>query len=276
MQVFSQRWSQTRPRIAGSGLSRRVIRTASARSPGAHGGHVAGHLLVDRALVEAGRRDAVEGAERARGLGAVRPERVLRGSASRGGPVGVRAQVEPRAVGDERRRRRRRAVEPARASAVRRMKSAVSRRADRVERGVDVLRVLEQPQVAARLEQVRADRDGAHAAGQQVGHVEAVGAAGERERQLAARTPRRCVAARFDGDRVERPARQVHRRVAVEDAAPVLHLERVRQLQAEGEAARRGGRAAGCGTSGRRRPSVRSWPKASSGIGTSREARGRR
>ena len=33
MQVFSHRWSQTRPRTAGSGLSRRVMRTASANSP---------------------------------------------------------------------------------------------------------------------------------------------------------------------------------------------------------------------------------------------------
>ena len=33
MQVFSQRWSQTRPRTVGSGLSRRVMRTASANSP---------------------------------------------------------------------------------------------------------------------------------------------------------------------------------------------------------------------------------------------------
>ena len=65
-QVFSQRWSQTRPRIAGSGLSRRVIRTASREVAVAHGAHVAGHLLVDRALVEAGRRDAVEEVQAAR------------------------------------------------------------------------------------------------------------------------------------------------------------------------------------------------------------------
>ena len=33
MQVFSHRWSQTRPRMVGSGLSRRVMRTASRTSP---------------------------------------------------------------------------------------------------------------------------------------------------------------------------------------------------------------------------------------------------
>ena len=33
MQVVSQRWSQTWPRIDGSGLSPRVRRTASAKSP---------------------------------------------------------------------------------------------------------------------------------------------------------------------------------------------------------------------------------------------------
>ena len=163
MQVFSQRWSQTRPRIAGSGLSRRVMRTASANSPGAHGRHVAGHLLVDRALVQAGRRDAVEGAQDARRLGPVRPERVLPVAPVAADRVGVAAQVEcgaRRDVGAV-------AAEPAGREAARgrRPPDEVGGvdRADGVERGVDLLRILEQAQVAARLQQVGADGDGAQA-----------------------------------------------------------------------------------------------------------------
>ena len=96
MQVFSHRWSQTRPRIDGSGLSSRVMRTASARSPDAHRGHVAGHLLVHRALVQAGRRDAVEGAERAGVF-----DRSVRNDGfsyrqSCADPVGVGAEVDGR------------------------------------------------------------------------------------------------------------------------------------------------------------------------------------
>ena len=103
------------------------------------------------------------------------------------------------------------------------------------------LRVLEQAQVAARLEQVGADRDRAQAAGEQVRQVEGIRAAGERERHRpleGVADPGREV----DGHRVEGAARQVHRRVAVEDAAPVAHLERVRQLQPEGDPAPGGGR----------------------------------
>ena len=102
--------------------------------------------------------------------------------------LGVPTEVEPRAVGDG----------GAFAGATARPVTLEAARlrppanevggvggADRVEGRVHVLRVLEHPQVAAGLEQVRADRDGAHAGAQQVGHVEAVGSAGERERQLA-------------------------------------------------------------------------------------------
>ena len=131
---------------------------------------------------------------------------------------------------------------------------------------VDLLRVLEQAQVAARLEQVGADRDGAQAAGEQVGHVEG---SRRRRRTRAAvalelvRDPGREV----DGHRVERPAREVHRRVAVEDAAPVVapracSTASARRRRPAPPAAARSRSNIGTASSQRR-----SWPKASSGIG---------
>ena len=202
--------------------------------PGTHRGHVARHLLVHRALVQAGRGDAVEHVQRAGRLGPVHAERILAVAPVAADPVGVPAKVEQRAG----RNVRAVAGEPGRlrlaADEVRRVG-----RPDLVVGGVHLLGVLEHPEVAARLQEVRAHGDGAHPRREQVGHVEAVGAAGERHREVAAELlgdPR----GEVGRDRVERPARQVHARVAVEDGAPVVDLERVRELQAEGETA--GGR----------------------------------
>ena len=200
--------------------------------PRAHGGHVAGHLLVHRALVEAGRGDAVEGSELARRLGAIRAERILAVAPVAADGVGVAAQVELRAVGDRARVARVSARERRPADEVAGVEGAGG-----VEGGVHLLRVLEHPQVAARLQEVRADGDGPNACPQEVGDVEAVGAAGERQREVAAELPGQG-GRQVHRDRVERPAREVHRRVAVEDAAPVLHFERVRQLEPEREAVR--------------------------------------
>ena len=212
-----------------------VVRPGDARGPGqvapAHRVHVERDRLVDRAGVDAWRRDAVERVQDARRLGAVHPEGVLPVPPVAPHGAGVGAKVEPgaRAGG---------AGVPVEPAAERRPADEVGgvAGAHRVEPGVDVLHVLEQPQVAARLEQVRGHRDRLQAPGQQVGHVEAVGAAREGERQLALElVGDRGREVRRDG--VQRPARQVHRRVAGEDAPPVLDLERVRQLEPEPQAA---------------------------------------
>ena len=202
--------------------------------PRADGGHVAGHLLVHRALVEAGRGDAVEGSEPAWRLGAIRPERVLPVAPVTADGVGVATQVELRAGGDG----------SGVGAGVARVAARERRPADEVagvagangiEGGVHVLAVLEHPQVAARLQEVRADGDGPDARPQEVCDVEAVRTAGEREREVAPEVPGQGCR-QVHGDRVERPARQVHRRVAVEGGPPVLDLQRVGQLEAERDA----------------------------------------
>ena len=103
------------------------------------------------------------------------------------------------------------------------------------------LGVLQQAQVAARLEQVGADRHRAQPAGQEVGHVEGVGTAGEGEGQLAGELVGQG-GGQVDGHGVQGATGHVHRRVALEDAAPVAHLQGVGELQAEDEVALPGGR----------------------------------
>ncbi len=104
-----------------------------------------------------------------------------------------------------------------------------------VESGVDVLHVLEHPQIATGLEQVGAHRDGPHPGTQQILHVEAVGPAGKRQHEIAAELLRdpRCQIGR---DGVQGSTRQVHHLVLVEHGAPVVDLERVRQLEPERQA----------------------------------------
>ncbi len=77
MQVFSQRWSHTWPRIEGSGLSSRVSLTASRKSPLRTAFMYCGNLLINRALVETGGFDAVEETQRARRLRSIGAERML-------------------------------------------------------------------------------------------------------------------------------------------------------------------------------------------------------
>ena len=233
MQVASHRWSQARPRIDGSGLSSRVIRIGLGDVAPADRAHVERDRLVDRAGVDAGRLDAIERPELPRGLGAIHPERVL--AVSPVVPHGIRvgAQVEAGTGGD---RVAGRGVREAGRGGRSDDEVRGRRRADRVERLVGLLGVLQQPQVATGLEQVRRDGDRAHARAEEVRHVEAVRAAGERQRQLAVERLGQPMG-EVRRHRVERSPRQVHRRVAVEDRPPVLDLEGIAQLEAEAETA---------------------------------------
>ena len=204
------------------------------------GVHVERHGLVHRAGIDAGRLDAVEGAQRACGLAAVHPERRLAVAPVVAHRVRVRVQVEPGGRGD---RRRVAAGRTGEAAGRRRIAAGRGgahdevgrvRRADRVERLVGLLHVLQHPEVAAALEQVGCDGDRAHPGGQEGRDVEAVGPAGERERKPALELVGQ-PGGQVGRHRVERPAGQVHRGVPPEDRPPVLNLERVRELEAERE-----------------------------------------
>ena len=171
-----------------------------------HLGHVPGYLLFERAGVDTGGLDAIEGAELPRGLGARGHEFRLHVVRVRADFFRVAAQVFERVVARDR----------------------------NIPDGLDVV---EEPQVAAGLEQIGTNRDGLHARLQQIRCVMAARTGRERHRQAAVELVGN-FRGKVDGDGVQGTTGQVHRLLAgVEHRAPVLNLERVRELDAEFEAA---------------------------------------
>ena len=146
----------------------------------AHRAHVGGHVLVDRALVGARRFDAVEGPQRPRGLALERVDAPLGQHHVVAGRLGVGCEV---AGGG--------ATQIARI--LRRVAALLGLHHEVVEaggtnlvhRGEGVVDVLEQTQVAAGLQQIRAHRDRPHPARQERCDVERVRPAGERHRQAS-------------------------------------------------------------------------------------------
>src|SRR5512139_3327315 len=94
-QVVADTTEDCRKRVVKAGDADRLAEVTRS-----HGPHVPGDLLVDRALVEAGGGDAVEGAKLARRLRAVGPERLLPVAPIVTDLVGVAPEVEPRTVAD--------------------------------------------------------------------------------------------------------------------------------------------------------------------------------
>ena len=109
------------------------------------------------------------------------------------------------------------------------------RRMHRIEASVEFLEVLREPQVATGLQEVRAHRDGRHARCEEVGHVEGVGATGERQQQVAAELLDD-LPSEVGRHGVEGATGHVHHLVVGEGRPVVLDLEGVRELQPEGEA----------------------------------------
>ena len=201
--------------------------------------HVDGEVRVVGADLDAlVARDAVE-------------ERQVRPHAARHLPVlrrGVaRIAGDPRRVGAQVRERGRAEVEAAfagvRPSSVRERARVDERlhgaRAFRGHRSLELLHVLGQARVTPGPEQIGAGRDRHESARQRIGEVVAIDAAGEGELEAPRRRlgePRRGV----DGQDVERRAGEVHLLLVGEEGLVVLDHQRVRELRADGEAARGG------------------------------------
>ena len=177
----------------------------------AHEAHVLRDLLVHRALVGTRRLDAVEQPKRTDGFRARGVERLLAVAPVLEDLAGVGREARRRVLGEGR--------EVLRAGLLHRRRG--------------VLEVLGQAQVAAGLQEVGADGDGLHPAGEQARHVEGICAGGERHHQAAPEL-RRELRGQVDRDRMEGAAGQVHHLLFLrEDVAPVLDLERVGELDAE-------------------------------------------